>query len=132
MAEIGLQPGKTFQYKPEELYIVRRNINTLCTVAAAEGTKVCLTTMPVSRTRNFGEEHAQVYRPHAEQVNGIIREIAHERNTLLADLDAAMTGQEQYFRDPVHTTAEGDHEMARRIADVLLRDMGHPEAASNT
>lgn len=124
MAEIGLQPGKTLDYRPEELYIVRRNLNTLCTVAAAEGSKVCLTTMPVSLTRNFGAEHARVYRPHAEQVNHIIRELAAQRGTLLADLDATMTGQEHFFHDPVHTTADGNREMARQIADALLRDLG--------
>ncbi len=124
MAEIGLQPGKTFQYAPGELYIVRRNLRTLCTVAAAQGTKVCLTTMPVSLSRDFGEEHARVYRPHAEQVNQIIREVAAEQKSILVDLDAAMTGREECFRDPVHTTPEGDREMARRIAAAILSDLG--------
>jgi len=126
MADIGLQPGKTFEYKPEELRVFRRNLGTLCAVAAAEGSKVCLATMPLSLTRDFNEEHARVYRPHTEQANRMIREVAEERHVLLADLDALMTGREAFFRYPVHTTPEGDLTKARTIAELVLHDLRLP------
>lgn len=122
MADIGLRPGKTYDYQPGELRVFGRNVRTLCTLAAAEGSRVCLATVPLSYTRTFGEEHARVYRPHTEALNQALRDAAREHGALLVDLDAAMTGREEYFRDPVHMTEDGEAQKVKAIGEGLLRD----------
>jgi lysophospholipase L1-like esterase len=123
MKEIGLLPGKTYNYVPAELYVIDRNIRTICTVARNEGSKVCLTTMPLSNVHTFGEEHDKVYRPHTRDVNEIIRKIARETGFPLADFDATMTGREEFFKDAVHATVAGNNAKAEAVGQVILADL---------
>ncbi|MBA4387546.1 MAG: hypothetical protein C0404_06165 [Verrucomicrobia bacterium] len=130
MKQVGLQPGKTYNYDPAELYIIDRNIRTVCTLAKTQGSRVCLTTMPLSGSRSFGEEHDKAYRPHTKDVNSIIRRIAGETGFMIADFDATMSGREEYFKDAVHATLEGNRMKANEVAKVLLADLDSQDRSS--
>ena len=120
MKDIGLNPGKTYKYVPAELRVIERNIETVCTLASSQGSKICLTTMPLSIDRKFSEEHDRVYRPHTHDVNMIIREKARRYGCLLADFDEIMTGKEQFFKDAVHSSIEGNKIKAQLVGNALL------------
>ena len=120
MKDIGLFPGKTFNYIPEELYIIKRNIETVCTLAGAQGSEIILTTMPLSNTRTFGKEHDRVYRPHTRDVNEIIREKAGLFKCRIADFDLEMTGNEEYFNDTVHASEDGNRKKAEIVGMAIL------------
>ena len=123
MKDIGLHPGKTFHYQEAELYVIDRNIDTICTLAKSQNSTVCLTTMPLSMERTFGEEHDRVYRPHTRDVNEIIRNKARMFECLMADFDLEMTGREEMFNDAVHSSVEGNGMKARLVGDVILSDI---------
>jgi len=123
MKDIGLYPGKTFNYDPRELYIIERNIETICTLANEKGSIVCLTTMPLSGERKFGEEHDKVYRPHTRDVNKIIREKANKYRCLLADFDRLMSGNEEYFNDAVHASEKGNKMKAESVGRLLIQEI---------
>lgn len=123
MKDIGLVAGKTYHYDPAELYIIERNIETVCTLAPARGSKICLTTMPLSGTRKFSEEHDRVYRPHTNDVNMIIRDRARRHNCLLADFDLLMSGKEHFFNDAVHSSIEGNQMKAETVGKEILADL---------
>jgi len=123
MKDVGMNPGKTYNYDPAELYIIKRNIETVCTLAQQQGSKVCLTTMPLSGERKFSMEHDRVYRPHTRDVNIIIREKANQYGCLLADFDQLMTGKEKYFNDAVHATVEGNKMKAESVGRIILSNL---------
>ncbi len=123
MKDIGLFPGKTYNYVPAELYVIERNIETICTLAAAQESTVCLTTMPLSGERKFSEEHDKVYRPHTHDVNAIIREMAGKYDCLLADFDKQMTGNEIFFNDAVHSSLEGNTRKAELVGRIILSNI---------
>jgi hypothetical protein len=123
MTDIGLHPGKTYDYIPAELYVIERNIETVCSLASSQGSKVCLTTMPLSRVHKFSEEHDRVYRPHTHDVNMIIRKKARQHECMLADFDEVMTGQEQFFKDAVHGSVEGNKMKAQLVGKRILESL---------
>lgn len=123
MKDIGLLPGKTYNYDPSELYIIKRNIETICTIAESKRSRICLTTMPLSGERKFSEEHNQVYRPHTHDVNAIIRENAQQYHCLIADFDNLMTGREEFFSDAVHSSVEGNKMKAETVGKTILLDI---------
>lgn len=125
MKDIGLHSGKTFNYTPEELYIIERNIETVCTIAREQGSTVCLTTMPLSGVKKFSDEHDRVYRPHTTMVNEMIRRKVLEFGTLLADFDKLMTGREEFFNDAVHASMKGNRMKAKTVGTLLLEKLRH-------
>ena len=110
-------------FSPRELGIFQRNLETICTLAAAENMRVILLTMPFSNVHRYSEEHDRVYRPHMRRGNQIIRNLARERHALLVDLDSSMTGREEFFWDPVHVTGDGNRLKAREVGNVILSDL---------
>jgi len=124
MKEVGLMPGKTYNYSPAELYVMERNFKTICTLAREQGSKVILATTPLSVTRSFSEEHDRVYRPHARDVNDIVKRIGLENNLIVVDCDAVMTGHEEYFADAVHSSEAGKKAKAVEIGRAILVDLG--------
>ncbi len=123
MKDIGLHPGKTYNYIPEELHIIKRNIETVCTLAKSQGSTVCLTTMPLSGDRKFSEEHDKVYRPHTRNVNKIIRDKASKYAYHLVDFDKIMSGREEFFNDAVHSSIEGNKMKARAVGKTILANL---------
>jgi hypothetical protein len=55
--------------------------------------------------------------------NGIIRDVARNRDVQLIDLAEAMRDQPEWFRDFTHFTVEGH----RRVAEVIARELGRVE-----
>ncbi len=132
MKQIGLEPGKSYNYVPAELAIVERNFRTIVVLAREQGSVVVLTTTPLSATRRFSEEHDKVYRPHAQRVNEIIRALSRETGSALVDLDASMTGREEYFDDAVHSSSAGKRAKAEKIGRSLLTDLKARNAGAQT
>lgn len=56
-----------------------------------------------------------------EDLNSVIRDVAREKDALLVDTAAVLTGREDLFRDVVHFTREGHGVIAGAIASVLAR-----------
>jgi lysophospholipase L1-like esterase len=54
-----------------------------------------------------------------DRLNGVIRAVAQERNVHLVDLEPALTGRQEFFRDPVHFSPAGHRAMAEGIASGL-------------
>lgn len=121
-----LKPGKKFQYDPRELYIFKRNLETIYAVSRHRNIKLCLMTHPFSNVLKYGEEHDKVYRPHIITVNEILREKAAQDGLLLIDADQLMTGEEDLFLDPVHVDKKGNMIKSYLIGRAILKDLNQP------
>jgi hypothetical protein len=129
VGEIGLRKGKAFQnYGPKELNLFRRNLETMCTLASADGITVVLLTMPYSNVRCFSKEHDRVFRPHMRKANDVIRRLTEEKGVRLVDLDRLLTGREELFRDPIHVRKEGNQIKALEVGMTILSSLGIPRA----
>jgi lysophospholipase L1-like esterase len=109
-----------------ELIAYRENLRDLITLARARQAKVILTTQPYSRTGTWSSSTSSspdvTDRPwvqHMSQVNDVTRELASELGLPLIDLDAVMTGHEEYFRDPIHLKRNAIDIKVHRIAEFL-------------
>lgn len=104
-----------------ELKPFERNEQTIIDVARTRGIRVVLVTQPYSTTTGRQTDKA----PHIAQCNAIARRL-YERNpeTLLVDLDAAMTGKyDPLFVDLGHLNAEGIELKARLITEALWPEL---------
>lgn len=124
IGEIGLRQGRRLRYNPRELLLFQRNIETICTLAAAEHIQVVLVTLPFSNVHKYADNHDRVYRPHMRQANALLREIARTRDVRLVDLDPLMTGREELFWDPVHVHPAGNEIKALCVGRAILSSLG--------
>jgi hypothetical protein len=108
--------GKKGAYKPDQLKTFKRNINTIVTLAREEQEVVIITTQPRSRVRKYSD----AYNLHMDTTNELLRQFAHENSLPLVDLDNLMTGQEEYFWDPVHVVEKGNNLKAEKICATIL------------
>lgn len=122
--DIGLLPEKKYEYNESEIWLFRRNIETICTLAKDDGIATILATMPMSKMMSFGAAHEKAYRPHIQDANRIITEVSLNRGVLIVDLASAMDGHEEYFKDPVHCTVAGNTKKAAMVAATILRAQG--------
>jgi len=120
------KPGKTFVYDPHELYIFKRNLETIYAVSKYRNIRLCLMTLPFSNVFKYGEEHDKVYRPHIRTVNEILRSKAIQDGLLLIDADRFMTGEENLFVDPVHVSIKGNKIKSYLIGCGILKDLNLP------
>lgn len=65
------------------------------------------------------------------RIGEILRSVAAEKDVLLIDASAGISGRDAYFVDHVHLTAEGSQAMARTVAAALARRLGRPDVAAN-
>lgn len=99
-----------------EIQVFRRNMSSMAALAARDGAKVLVATMPHSKAHVEWGTHVP---SHMEQANGALREVAAEGGHALADLDREMTGREELFIDPVHLTQEGVKMKAKALAKAV-------------
>lgn len=113
-------------YNPTELYIFKRNLETIYAVSKHKNIRLCLMTHPFSNVLKYGEEHDKVYRPHITKVNEMLREMAVQYELLLIDADRLMTSKEDLFIDPVHVNAKGNMIKSYMIGREILKDLDLP------
>lgn len=56
-----------------------------------------------------------------EQLNAVVRRVANEERVLLIDVERAVAGHHEYFRDFVHFTPAGHEAVAKAMGTALLR-----------
>jgi lysophospholipase L1-like esterase len=122
----------------------RRNLESVCAVAAAQGIRVVLTLPPEDILRRYDAtlvtqlglggrlqvpDGPTLRRFHGDYL-AIVREVAASRGVLLVDADRAMSGRAELFVDTCHTTAAGSELLARLFAEALepLLSTAHPGA----
>ena len=100
--------------------VFERNLRIMISIAEGAGIAVVLTTMPYSLDPE--KLPAQWSIKHETKVEGmmqhnqIIRELASEGGLPLVDLDAEMTGVEDFYYDHVHCNKRGNMRKAELIA----------------
>ncbi len=60
-----------------------------------------------------------------DEAEGVVKDLAHQKNVPLVDSSLEMSGREQYFADHVHLTPLGSSTMAVFVADRLELILGH-------
>src|ERR1700683_1584265 len=126
---IGMRKGKTLHYIAEELQLFRRNIQTICTLAASEGIKVILATMPFSTVLRYTEFDEVRFDPHLRDANEILRHLAAENQLKVVDLERRFAGRDQLFLDKFHLTSDGAQLKALEIGKAVFSSIGiHPTA----
>jgi lysophospholipase L1-like esterase len=102
----------------------KRNLQTMCGIAAAHGVKAVLVTNVAADTSAYSppEQYKNFLAGLAEH-NGVVKDVAQEQGALLVDLAASYPHGEVLFTDDVHNNPRGSEIKARIIADVLAKDL---------
>lgn len=127
----GPAPDAPPRVSPEDY---AANLRAIVRLVRAAGAKPVLVTAPTSltpkhpmtrrlvlETRNF-HDPARIAAVHSEY-NAVVRAVAKETGAALADLDAALSGQDAFFTDGIHLSAAG-HRRAAWLLDRKLRTLG--------
>lgn len=68
-----------------------------------------------------------------EACRGVVLEVAKEKSAPAIDLYPELSGRRELYRDQVHTTPEGNEEIARRVStslvEIIRKKMGDPIAS---
>ena len=100
----------------EELIPYRKNLLSLCRLAAANRIKVYLVTMPYTKSELKGDNSSI----HIDQCNAIIRELSEGlSNVGLIDVDKSLGDRDDLLKDVAHFTEAGIKLKAEYIAACL-------------
>jgi hypothetical protein len=120
---VAMVRGKTPDYVPEELHLFRRNIETICDLAAADGIKVIIPTMPFSKLHRYTKFDQERFHPHLFGANAILREIAIAKRVELVELERMFLDRDSFFKDGFHLDEVGVGIKALEIGKAILRPL---------
>jgi len=121
---VAVSRGKTPNYIPEELQLFRRNIATICDLAAVDGIKVIIPTMPFSKLHRYTQFDETRFHPHLLGANTILREVAKEKAVTLVELERMFMDRDSFFNDGFHLDQVGVGIKALEIGKTILRSLG--------
>ena len=121
---VGMNRGRTRKYVPEELQLFRRNIETICTLAAAEEIRVILATMPYSRVLRYTDFDEERFHSYLRDLNAILRLLAEEKRVDLLDWERLFWDRQQFFVDGFHLGREGAEMKALAAGQMIFRALG--------
>jgi hypothetical protein len=121
---VAMNRGKTPDYIPGELQLFRRNIATICDLAAAEGIKVIIPTMPFSKLHRYTQFDETRFHPHLLGANAVLRELSNEKAVALVELERMFMDKDSFFRDGFHLDEVGVGIKALEIGKTILCSLG--------
>jgi hypothetical protein len=119
---------ESFQNNDRALNMFRRNIGTICTLAAIDRIKIILLTTPPMKGdhRQKGEDD-YAYGAQVQARNEIVRAIAKETVVALVDLDLLMTENNEPFGDSLRTSSARAAAIAATVGEAILADIKLPQ-----